>query len=131
MRDEVGRFIPQGIAVGIEADADVVEKSMLRLKESMMIDSRPEIALGLNKKLGAQVTVKQSSKQTIAEKIKVTMDKSSELLEKALDVAETAVRRQNEMYLNDGTLVAKTGDKFARYQSEQLRRDNRMRGILE
>lgn len=131
MRDEIGRFIPQGIAVGIEADADVVKQSMLRLKDSMMIDTRPEIALGLNKKLGAQVTVKQSSKQTIAEKIKVTMDKSSELLEKALDVAETAVRRPNEMYLNDGTLVAKTGDKFARYQSEQLRRDNRMRGILE
>ena len=131
MRDEVGRFIPQGIAVGIEADADVVKQSMLRLKDSMMIDTRPEIALGLNKKLGAQVTVKQSSKQTIAEKIKVTMDKSSELLEKALDVAETAVRRPNEMYLNDGTLVAKTGDKFAKYQSEQLRRGNRMRGILE
>ncbi|HHA8876871.1 TPA: tape measure protein [Streptococcus pneumoniae] len=130
MRDEVGRFIPQGIAVGIEADAGVVEKSMLRLKESMMIDTRPEIALGLNKKLGAQVTVKQSSKQTIAEKIKVTMDKSSELLKKALDVAETAVRRPNEMYLNDGTLVAKTGDRFAKYQSEQLRRDNRMKGVL-
>lgn len=131
MRDEVGRFIPQGIAVGIEADAGTVKRSMLRLKESMMIDARPEIALGLNKKLGAQVTVKQISKQTIAEKIKVTMDKSSELLEKALDVAETAVRRPNEMYLNDGTLVAKTGDKFAKYQSEQLRRENRMRGILE
>lgn len=131
MRDEVGRFIPQGIAVGIDADAGVVKKSMLRLKESMMIDARPEIALGLNKKLGAQVTVKQSSKQTIAEKIKVTMDKSSELLEKALDVAEMAVRRPNEMYLNDGTLVAKTGDKFAKYQSEKLRRGNRMRGILE
>lgn len=131
MRDEVGRFIPQGIAVGIEADAGVVKRSMLRLKESMMIDTRPEIALGLNKKLGAQVTVKQSSKQTIAEKIKVTMDKSSELLEKALDVAETAVRRPNEMYLNDGTLVAKTGDRFAKYQSEKLRRGNRMRGILE
>ncbi|HET0714567.1 TPA: tape measure protein [Streptococcus pneumoniae] len=130
MRDEVGCFIPQGIAVGIEADAGVVEKSMLRLKESMMIDTRLEIALGLNKKLGAQVTVKQSSKQTIAEKIKVTMDKSSELLEKALDVAETAVRRPNEMYLNDGTLVARTGDKFAKYQSEQLRRDNRMKGVL-
>jgi tape measure domain-containing protein len=131
MRDEVGRFIPQGIAVGIEADAGVVKRSMLRLKESMMIDTRPEIALGLNKKLGAQVTVKQSSKQTIAEKIKITMDKSSELLEKALDVAETAVRRPNEMYLNDGTLVAKTGDRFAKYQSEKLRRENRMRGILE
>lgn len=130
MRDEIGRFIPQGIAVGIEADAGVVKRSMLRLKESMMIDTRPEIALGLNKKLGAQVTVKQSSKQTIAEKIKVTMDKSSELLEKALDVAETAVNRPSFMYLDDGTLVAKTSDKYSRQQSEQLRRDNRMKGIL-
>ena len=130
MRDEVGRFIPQGIAVGIDADAGVVKRSMLRLKESMMIDTRPEIALGLNKKLGAQVTVKQSSKQTIAEKIKVTMDKSSELLEKALDVAETAVKRPAQMVLDDGTLVAKTSDKFAREQAEQHRRDNRMRGIL-
>ncbi len=130
MRDEVGRFIPQGIAVGIEADASVVKRSMLRLKESMMIDTRPEIALGLNKKIGAQVTVKQSSKQTIAEKIKVTMDKSSELLEKALDVAETAVNRPSFMYLDDGTLVAKTSDKYSRQQSEQLRRDNRMKGIL-
>lgn len=130
MRDEIGRFIPQGIAVGIEADAGVVKSSMLRLKDSMMIDARPEIALGLNKKLGAQVTVKQSSKQTIAEKIKVTMDKSSELLEKALDVAETAVNRPSFMYLDDGTLVAKTSDKYSRQQSEQLRRDNRMKGIL-
>lgn len=130
MRDEVGRFIPQGIAVGIEADADVIKQSMLRLKDSMMIDARPEIALGLNKKLGAQVTVKQSSKQTIAEKIKVTMDKSSELLEKALDVAETAVKRPAAMYFDDGTLVAKTSDKFARQQNEQTRRDNRMRGVL-
>lgn len=130
MRDEIGRFIPQGIAVGIEADAGVVKRSMLRLKDSMMIDARPEIALGLNKKLGAQVTVKQSSKQTIAEKIKVTMDKSSELLEKALDVAETAVNRPSFMYLDDGTLVAKTSDKYSRQQSEQLRRDNRMKGIL-
>lgn len=130
MRDEIGRFIPQGIAVGIEADAGVVKRSMLRLKDSMLFDARPEVSLGLNKELGAQVSVKQTSKQTIAEKIKVAMDKSSELLEKALDVAETAVRRPNEMYLSDGTLVAKTGDKFAKYQSEQLRRGNRMKGVL-
>jgi phage protein len=130
MRDEIGRFIPQGIAVGIEKDAGTVKNAMLRLKDSMMIDARPEIALGLDKQLGAQVSVKQSSKQTIAEKIKVTMEKSSELLEKALDVAETAVKRPAAMYFDDGTLVAKTSDKFARQQTEQTRRDNRMRGIL-
>lgn len=130
MKNEVGRFIPQGIAVGIDADADTVKNAMLRLKDSMMIDARPEIALGLNKDLGAQVSVKQTSKQTIAEKIKVTMEKSSELVDKALDVAETAVKRPVQMVLNDGTLVAKTSERFAREQAEQHRRDNRMKGIL-
>lgn len=130
MRDEIGRFIPQGIAVGIDKDAGVVDRSMARLKESMLFDARPEVALGLNKEIGAQVSVKQTSKQTIAEKIKVTMEKSSELLEKALDVAETAVKRQVQMVLNDGTLVAKTSEKFAREQAEQHRRNNRMKGIL-
>lgn len=130
MRDEIGRFIPQGIAVGIDKDAGVVERSMARLKESMLFDARPEVALGLNKEIGAQVSVKQTSKQTIAEKIKVTMEKSSELVEKALDVAETAVKRPAQMVLNDGTLVAKTSERFAREQAEQHRRDNRMKGIL-
>ena len=130
MRDEIGRFIPQGIAVGIDKDAGVVERSMARLKESMLFDARPEVALGLNKEIGAQVSVKQTSKQTIAEKIKVTMEKSSELVEKALDVAETAVKRPAQIVLNDGTLVAKTSERFAREQAEQHRRDNRMKGIL-
>jgi tape measure domain-containing protein len=130
MRDEIGRFIPQGIAVGIDKDAGVVERSIARLKESMLFDARPEVALGLNKEIGAQVSVKQTSKQTIAEKIKVTMEKSSELIEKALDVAETAVKRPAQMVLNDGTLVAKTSERFAREQAEQHRRDNRMKGIL-
>jgi tape measure domain-containing protein len=130
MRDEIGRFIPQGIAVGIDKDAGVVERSMARLKESMLFDARPEVALGLNKEIGAQVSVKQTSKQTIAEKIKVTMEKSSELVEKALDVAEMAVKRPAQMVLNDGTLVAKTSERFAREQAEQHRRDNRMKGIL-
>lgn len=46
MRDEVGRFIPQGIAVGIDADRKVIDLSMQKLKESMTINATPEIASG-------------------------------------------------------------------------------------
>lgn len=48
MRDEVGRFIPQGIAVGIDADRKVIDSSMQKLKESMTINATPEIASGFS-----------------------------------------------------------------------------------
>lgn len=48
MRDEVGRFIPQGIAVGIDADRKVIDSSMQKLKESMTINATPELASGFS-----------------------------------------------------------------------------------
>lgn len=130
MRDEVGRFIPQGIAIGIDADADAVEASMQRLKRSMMVNAKPELALGLNQTMSTQTIIKQTSKQSISEKVEVVMGKYSDWIDKALEVADKAVGRPSEMVLDDGTLVAKTGDKFNSYQTEQLRRGNRMRGIV-
>lgn len=47
MRDEVGRFIPQGIAVGIEEDSRFIEKSLNKLKDTMTVNMRPELALGV------------------------------------------------------------------------------------
>lgn len=66
MRDQVGRFIPQGIAVGIEADQDVIDKAMLDLKESMMIDPRPEVAFGLQDNLSKTIQVKGALEQAQA-----------------------------------------------------------------
>lgn len=44
MRDEIGKFIPQGIAVGIEADADKAYNAMNKLASGLLIT--PERALG-------------------------------------------------------------------------------------
>lgn len=44
MSDEIGKFIPQGIAVGIDDDADKVYKAMANLGNELMVT--PEIALG-------------------------------------------------------------------------------------
>lgn len=132
-RDSVGRFLPMGVAVGIEKNTKYVDKAMVGMYDNIQaFRYEAEDIIGVGKtKLSKVVQVKSDLEKAVKASVEVTMDKSSKLLEKALDVAETAVRRPNEMYLNDGTLVAKTGDKFAKYQSEQLRRENRMRGILE
>ena len=46
MRDKIGRFIPQGIAIGIDKDASVIDRSLERLSTSMFKGLTPELALG-------------------------------------------------------------------------------------
>nr|WP_289038287.1 tape measure protein [uncultured Allobacillus sp.] len=45
MRDKIGKFIPEGIAVGIEANADSVYRELDKLSNNMMRVSTPEMAL--------------------------------------------------------------------------------------
>ncbi|MGT2896242.1 tail length tape-measure protein [Streptococcus phage Javan174] len=130
-RDGVGRFISQGVAVGITKDAYKVDDAMGDVfKQIQSFSFKAEDVIGVGKtKLSKVVQVKQELEQAVKASVEVAKEKSNDLLEKALDVAEKAVQRPAEMVLDDGTLVAKTGDKFANYQSEQIRRTNRMRGI--
>ncbi|EAE0774246.1 hypothetical protein AUZ40_15320, partial [Listeria monocytogenes] len=46
MRDKVGKFLPQGIAVGIEADANSAYRAMAKLSSGLMDTITPEMALG-------------------------------------------------------------------------------------
>jgi len=46
MRDQVGRYIPQGIAVGIDKDASEVVRSMRNLSNKTLGTIKPELALG-------------------------------------------------------------------------------------
>ncbi|MGQ7383047.1 tape measure protein [Streptococcus suis] len=128
MRDEVGRFIPQGIAVGIEADRDVLERTMAKLKQSVMITA-PEVSLGLDKSLASQVTIRSSSKHTVTEKIEHVFDKSKEQVNRALEIAEEALQRPVYMVLEDGTLVGRLGEKLSHYQSPADKIDMMLRRI--
>lgn len=47
MRDDVGRWIPEGMAEGIDKSADVVYDTIDKLKSGMMKMSTPEFALGV------------------------------------------------------------------------------------
>lgn len=128
MRDEVGRFIPQGIAVGIEADKDVLERTMAKLKQSVTITA-PEVSLGLDKSLASQVTVRSSNKHTVTEKIEHVFDKSKEQVNRALEIAEEALQRPVYMVLDDGTLVGRLGEKLSHYQSPADKIDMMLRRI--
>ncbi|MFX3919142.1 hypothetical protein ACJBWB_04110 [Streptococcus suis] len=131
-RDAIGRFLPMGVAVGIEKNTKYVDKAMDSMYEHInAFNYKAEDVIGVGKtKLSKVVQVKSDLESAIKATVEVAKEKSNELLAKALDVAEKAVERPAEMRLDDGTLVAKTGDKFSSYQSEQLRRENRMKGII-
>ncbi|MGJ0022732.1 tape measure protein [Streptococcus dysgalactiae] len=130
-RDNVGRFISQGMAVGILKDAYKVDDAMGDVYSQIQaFQYKAEDVLGVGKaKLSKVVQVKSDLERAIKATVEVAKEKSDSLLEKALNVAEETAKRPVEMRFDDGTLVAKTGDRFASYQAEQLRRKSRMRGI--
>lgn len=131
-RDSVGRFLPMGVAVGIERGTKYVDKALGGMYDHINAFSyKAEDIIGAGKaKLSKTVQVKSDLDSIVKATVEVAKEKSNDLVKKALDVAEKAVQRPNEMRLNDGTLVAKTGDKYAKHQAEQTRRRNRMRGII-
>lgn len=49
MRDEVGKWIPEGIAVGIKENAKSVYNALENLSKDMILPASPEVALGTHK----------------------------------------------------------------------------------
>lgn len=131
-RDSIGRFLPMGVAVGIEKGTKYVDKAIGGMYDNIQAFSyKAEDIIGVGKtKLSKVVQVKSDFENAIKAKVEVAKEKSNDLMEKALDIAEKAVERPSELVLDDGTLVAKTGDKYDKHQTEQARRRNRMRGIV-
>lgn len=60
--------------------------------------------------------------------LKSTKDNS--VIEQALDIAEQAIERPVELYLQDGQWVAKVADRITNYQTQRNSRNNRMKGML-
>nr|DAX81185.1 MAG TPA: tail tape measure [Caudoviricetes sp.] len=130
-RDNVGRYIPQGMAVGILKDAYKVDDAMGDVYSQIQAFSfKAEDVIGVGKsKLSKVVQIKSDLENAIKAKVESTKDKANELVEKALDIAERAVERPVETYLDGDTLVARTGDRQRAYQEKQTKIYNRMRGI--
>lgn len=76
MRDSIGRYIPQGIAVGIDADADMAYKAMSKLTSGLMVT--PEMALGTRNiglvSAGSQIVNQSSTTKTINNQPQIEMN---------------------------------------------------------
>jgi putative phage minor tail protein len=131
-RDNVGRYIAQGIAVGIEQNSsDVVDSLAYVQKEMSAFKFNAEDLLGLGKHtVSSQFRLKSLTERAETSQIEVIRDQADKVLTRALEVAEEAVKRPVNMVLDDGTLVAKIGDPMTNYQNDKLMIDNMMRGII-
>ena len=130
-RDNVGRYISQGMAVGILADAHKVDAAMGDVYDQIRaFKYAPEDIIGVGQsQLSRTVQVKSDLERSIKASVKVVQEKSNNLVERALEVAERAVKRPVNMVLDDGALVAKIGQPMTDYQNDKLLLDNMMRGI--
>lgn len=131
-RDNVGRYIAQGIAVGIEKNtSDVTDSLAYVQKEMSAFKFGAEELLGLgNSTLSSQFRLKSLTERAETSQIEVIRDQADKALTRALEVAEQAVKRPVNMVLDDGTLVAKIGEPMTNYQNDKIKIDNMMRGIV-
>ncbi|MFM9350357.1 tape measure protein [Streptococcus uberis] len=131
-RDNVGRYIAQGIAVGIEKNtSDVTDSLAYVQKEMSAFKFGAEELLGLgNGSLSSQFKLKSITERAEMSQIQIIRDKADQALTRALEVAEQAVKCPVNMVLDDGTLVAKIGEPMTNYQNDKVKIDNMMRGIV-
>ena len=131
-RDNVGRYISQGVAVGILTDAHKVDDAMGDVFDQIRaFNFAPEDILGVG---GASLTktlqVKSDLDRQIKASVKVVQEKSNRLVEQALDVAEKAVKRPVNMMMESGALVGQIGQQMTDFQNDKLMIENMMRGII-
>lgn len=130
-RDNVGRYIAQGVAVGIEKDSYTVNDALGSMYDKIQAFSyKAEDVIGVGaSSFSRNIQIKSDLDKVIKAKVEIVQEKSNDLLEKAMDTMDKLADRPIQMRMNDDALVASIGDKFQDYQNKQIIRQNRMRGI--
>ena len=142
-RDEVGRAIPEGWAVGIEKYSWYVYDSMKDLSRGVISSGKQfasgfnlglpksaEFSSGLNDSLISKAQLSHSDSNGFEGFVQKIRDKADELTQQALELADEAVKRPVNLIVDSHALVATTGDTMSAYYEDKLKIDNRMRGIL-
>lgn len=129
-RDNVGKYIAQGVAVGILADAHKVDDAMGDVFDQIKaFNFAPEDIIGVGQtSLTKTLQVKSDLDRQIKASVKVVQEKSNRIVEQALEVAEKAVKRPVNMMVESGVLVGQIGQQMTEFQNDKLMIDNMMRG---
>lgn len=129
-RDNVGRYIAQGVAVGIEKDSYTVNDALGGMYDKIQAFSyKAEDVIGVGaSNFSRNIKIKSDLDKAIKTKVEIVQEKSNEVFEKAIDAMGRLADRPIDMRLNDDTLIARTSDRYQEYQQIQITRNNRMWG---
>lgn len=129
-RDRVGKYISQGIAVGIEGNSGYVVDSLAHVQDEMMkYRFRPEeLLLGGSGNIASTVKLNSSAEHVRTNNIANDKEKSDTLVKRALEIAEQAINRPVQMVMDTGALVAEIGNPLQAYQNNTLQLQQAMRG---
>lgn len=131
-RDRVGKYISQGIAVGIEGNSGYVVDSLAHVQDEMMkYRFRPEDILGGSRgSISSDIALRSSAERAKIAHVATEKDKSNSLVQQALELAEQAVKRPVQMITDTGALIAEIGRPMMEYQENSLRFERMMEGRI-
>ncbi|HFI0088274.1 TPA: tape measure protein [Streptococcus suis] len=131
-RDRVGKYISQGIAVGIEGNSGYVVDSLAHVQDEMMkYRFRPEDILGGSRgSISSDIALRSSAERAKFAHVATEKDKSNSLVQQALELAEQAVKRPVQMVTDTGALIAEIGRPMMEFQENSLRFERMMEGRI-
>lgn len=131
-RDSVGRFLPMGVAVGIEKNTKYVDKAMVGMYDNIQAFSyRAEDIIGVGKtKLSKVVQVKSDLEKAVKASVEVKDNNQKTVFDELLRIGDKLVNKSTDIVLETGELVGGTIDAYTNAQAHNTRVKNRMRGIV-
>lgn len=131
-RDSVGRFLPMGVAVGIEKNTKYVDKAMFGMYDNIQaFNYKAEDIIGVGKtKLSKVVQVKSDLEKAVKASIDVKDNNQKTVFDELLRIGDKLVNKSTYIVLETGELVGGTIDAYTNAQAHNTRVKNRMRGIV-
>lgn len=131
-RDSVGRFLPMGVAVGIEKNTKYVDKAMVGMYDNIQAFSyKAEDVIGVGKtKLSKVVQVKSDLEKAVKASVEVKDNNQKTVFDELLRIGDKLVNKSTDIVLETGELVGSTIDAYTNAQAHNTRVKNRMRGIV-
>lgn len=131
-RDSVGRFLPMGVAVGIEKNTKYVDKAMVGMYDNIQAFSyKAEDIIGVGKtKLSKVVQVKSDLEKAVKASVEVKDNNKKTVFDELLRIGDKLVNKSTDIMLETGELVGSTIDAYTNAQAHNTRVKNRMRGIV-
>ena len=131
-RDNVGRWIPRGMAVGIEKNTKYVDKSLNDMYARVnAFNYKAEDVIGFgNTKFTKVVQIKTDIEQAVKAKVEVAKQKSDELVGKALDVARKATEQPIHVDVDSKNIAVATKNETYKVQKEMKENIDRIEGLF-